>query len=177
MASSTNIQDLLRISTSPFVDSRGSFTRVYDKENTQLENLGFHIENVNLSINPNALTLRGFHYSVGSPKEHKLFICVEGEVINFTIDMRPSSPTYLNVVQTNLSAKNNQTLMVPGGCANAWMTLAPNTRIIYLVSSGYDRSRERGLCYNDPYFSIPWPSEPKYISQKDLSWPNFDLAQ
>lgn len=174
MAAATNVQNLLRISTNPFVDSRGSFTRVYDKENIQLEKLGFRIENVNLSINPNAFTLRGFHYCVGFPEEHKLFICVEGEVVNFTIDTRLGSPTYLNVVQTNLSAKSNETLMVPGGCANAWMTLVPNTKIIYLVSSGYDPNRERGLRYNDPYFSIPWPAEPKYISKKDLSWSSFE---
>ena len=167
------IEGLLHFNNEPFVDTRGSFTRVYDISDESLSSFGFDIQNVNLSINPNAFTLRGFHYSIGTPKEHKLFVCVEGKVVNFTIDTRSDSPTYLQVVRTDLSAEKSQTLLVPGGCANAWMTLVSNTRMIYLVSSRYDATRERGLRHDDPYFSIPWPAKPKFISEKDLNWPDF----
>jgi dTDP-4-dehydrorhamnose 3,5-epimerase len=170
---STSITGLLHLKTNPFVDARGSFTRVFDFEDARLSGLEFSIENVNLSVNPHSFTLRGFHYSIGTPLEHKLFVCVEGAVVNFTVDTRPNSSTYLNFVRTDLSAEKPETLLVPGGCANAWMTLVPNTRIVYLVSSSYDKARERGFRYNDPYFGIPWPVEPKFISDKDLSWPNF----
>jgi dTDP-4-dehydrorhamnose 3,5-epimerase len=171
----SEIEGLLRFDNKPFVDTRGSFTRVYDINDEILSSFGFDIQNVNLSINPNSFTLRGFHYSIGTPKEHKLFVCVEGKAVNFTIDTRSDSPTYLQVARTDLSAEKPQTLLVPGGCANAWMTLVPNTRMMYLVSSRYDATRERGLRHDDPYFSIPWPAKPKFISEKDMNWPDFRL--
>jgi dTDP-4-dehydrorhamnose 3,5-epimerase len=170
---SDQISELLHSELAPFVDNRGSFTRLCDVREIASMNIDFKIENVNLSINPKQHTLRGFHYSEGLPAEHKLFVCIKGSIINFTIDTRIDSPSFGKVEKSKLSESSNATLFVPGGCANAWMTLEDDTRVLYLVGSQYDASRERGLRFDDPFFNIPWPTSPSVISSKDLSWKPF----
>jgi dTDP-4-dehydrorhamnose 3,5-epimerase len=64
-------------------------------------------------------------------------------------------------------------LQVPKGCANAFITLAEETEVNYLVSEFYTPSAERGVRWNDPVFAIEWPADPAVISEKDRNWPDF----
>jgi dTDP-4-dehydrorhamnose 3,5-epimerase len=78
-------------------------------------------------------------------------------------------------VAVNLSAENRFSLHVPAGCANAWLTTAPNTNVHYYMSELYEPTAERGLRFDDPVFGFRWPTKPAVISEKDLSYPNFDI--
>ena len=64
-------------------------------------------------------------------------------------------------------------LLVPKGCANAFLTLEDNSEVTYLVSEFYAPKAERGVRWNDPALGIEWPAEPAVISDKDRSWPDF----
>jgi dTDP-4-dehydrorhamnose 3,5-epimerase len=76
-----------------------------------------------------------------------------------------------------LSAANYRALLVPKGCANAFLTLAAETEVTYLVSEFYTPPAERGVRWNDPAFNIEWPADPAVISDKDRSWPDYALAR
>ena len=65
-------------------------------------------------------------------------------------------------------------MYVPKGFAHAFITLADNTEVYYLVDEFYAPEYERGIRWNDSKFSIPWPAQPVVISEKDQNWPNFD---
>jgi dTDP-4-dehydrorhamnose 3,5-epimerase len=65
-------------------------------------------------------------------------------------------------------------LLVPKGCANAFLTMQDETEVTYLVSQYYTPEAERGVRWNDPALNIDWPvKEPAIISDKDQSWPDF----
>jgi dTDP-4-dehydrorhamnose 3,5-epimerase len=65
-------------------------------------------------------------------------------------------------------------LLVPKGCANAFLTLEDESEVTYLVSEFYTPKAERGLRWNDPALAIAWPiADPAVISDKDRNWPNF----
>jgi dTDP-4-dehydrorhamnose 3,5-epimerase len=102
--------------------------------------------------------------------------CVRGAVYDVLVDLRPGSATYRSHVAIELSASNYRSLLVPKGCANAFLTLADETEVTYLVSEFYTPAAERGIRWNDPAFSIGWPAEPAVISDKDRSWPDYDVA-
>ena len=76
-----------------------------------------------------------------------------------------------------VSEKNNLSILLPKGFANAYMTLKNNTKILYYMSAYYKPSKEKSIRYNDKFFSIKWPSKPKCISTKDSSIPDFNLNE
>jgi len=167
------IKGFFTLSRELFEDHRGSFSRLYSRSYFSDNSKFPGIENVNLSVNPQKYTLRGFHYSEIDANETKIFYCVSGGIFNVTIDVRKNSETYGQMQIIELSASDNVSIIIPSGCANAWMTMQTDTKIIYLVSSEYQPDKERGIRYDDPILDIKWPAVPMQISEKDLSWGPF----
>ena len=87
--------------------------------------------------------------------------------------MRKNSETFEKIDCRIIDSKNGETLYVPKGCANAWMTLEDNTIIHYYMSNKYVPEAGKGIRYNDKYFSIDWPMEPVIISDRDLSYEDY----
>jgi dTDP-4-dehydrorhamnose 3,5-epimerase len=106
-------------------------------------------------------------------EEYKTISAMRGGIYNIVVDLRPSSPMYLKWLSYEITTTNQLSLHIPGGCANAYLTIEDNTVIHYYMSEFYDPNSYRGFCYNDPFFSFEWPCEPKIISEKDLAYSNF----
>lgn len=153
-----------------YKDNRGTFTRLFEPSFLQDVIPDVPIVNINRSVNPLVNTLRGFHYSTDPKIENKIFVCLQGSIHNVTIDVRSESASKNTVAINTLSSEDNQALLVPGGCANAWMTLEANTVVLYFVTAEYNPKFEKGIKYDDPFFGIEWPHEPSLVSEKDLSW-------
>lgn len=155
------------------VDDRGFFARAWCRDEFDDRGLPTRMVQMNVSFNRYKHTLRGFHYQVAPYEEDKLLRCVRGAVHDVVLDMRPDSPTFMSHAAVELSASNHRMLLVPKGCANAFLTLMNGTEVTYLVSEFYTPAAERGVRWNDPSFGIRWPAEPTVISDKDRSWPDF----
>jgi dTDP-4-dehydrorhamnose 3,5-epimerase len=108
--------------------------------------------------------------------EVKIIRCIRGEAWDVVVDLRPDSPTFGQWFGTELSAENRRMMYIPRGFANAALSLADDTELLYLVSEFYTPAEERGVRWNDPRFAIKWPDTPTQISDKDRSWPDFDPA-
>jgi dTDP-4-dehydrorhamnose 3,5-epimerase len=158
-------------------DSRGFFARSWCRREFGEHGLIGRIAQINVSFNSRKHTLRGFHYQVAPYQEDKLLRCTRGAVHDVLLDLRPESPTFSRHLEVDLSAANYRMLLVPKGCANAFLTLTDETEITYLVSEFYAPASERGVRWNDRAFGIRWPAEPAVISEKDSSWPNFAAAE
>lgn len=154
-------------------DERGFFARGWCQREFVEHGLPDRFAQMNISHNRRRHTLRGFHYQLAPNQEDKLLRCVRGAIFDVVIDLRPDSPTFMRSFSVELSAANYRTVLVPKGCANAFLTLADNTEVIYLVSEFYAPAAERGVRWNDPAFAIDWPAVPAVISEKDASWPDF----
>ncbi|HEY1945140.1 MAG TPA: dTDP-4-dehydrorhamnose 3,5-epimerase [Roseiarcus sp.] len=154
-------------------DDRGFFARGWCSREFAERGLPTRIAQMNISFNRRKHTLRGFHYQRAPHREDKLLRCIRGAVHDVLIDLRPDSPTFMRHIALELSAANYRTLLVPKGCANAFLTLADDTEVTYLVSEFYAPGAEAGVRWNDPAFAIRWPAEPAVISEKDGAWPDF----
>jgi len=154
-------------------DERGFFARGWCSREFSDHGLNNRLVQMNISFNRYKHTLRGFHYQVAPYQEDKLLRCIRGAVHDVLLDLRPDSPTYMHHLTVELSAANYRTLLVPKGCANAFLTLQDDTEVTYLVSEFYTPTAERGIRWNDPAFGIRWPAEPAVISAKDRNWPDF----
>ena len=171
----TKFKDLYVIKKNKFKDNRGYFYRDFCEEELRL--LNFKIKQTNISFNNKKLTLRGFHYQIKPNEEKKIITCMQGSILNISIDLRKKSKTYLKLIKIILSEKNGKSIYVPEGFANAYLTLKKKTKILYYMSEFYKPSQARSIRYNDKFFSIKWPYKTKVISKKDLNIKDFKLNE
>ena len=95
--------------------------------------------------------------------------CLAGEIYDVVVDLRKDSPTYCDWISVNLTPENGQSIHVPKGCANSFLTLKNETFVHYYSSQKYEPNYERGINYKDPLFKFKWPHNPNVISEKDDS--------
>lgn len=164
------------IEPEPRVDERGFFARVFCTDELARHGLEPHVAQINDSLSREAGTLRGLHYQLPPAAETKLVRCIQGAVWDVILDLRRESATFGRWFGIELTAENRTMLYVPRGFAHGFVTLVPDTEIVYVVSHPYAPEYERGIRWNDPAFSIDWPVEPVVISEKDRSLPDFDAA-
>jgi dTDP-4-dehydrorhamnose 3,5-epimerase len=173
----TDFSGVFIIHKTPFKDERGEFKRTFCANEFSSYDLSNNMVQTNLSISYKENTLRGMHMQLGEFAEDKLIQCIRGSIYDVIIDLRVDSSTFGKYFSIELTETNNKMLLIPKGFAHGFLTLENNSQVIYQVSSYYTPSLEFGLRWNDPYFGIEWPSKDPIISEKDLSWPDFELSK
>jgi dTDP-4-dehydrorhamnose 3,5-epimerase len=175
--SETKLPGAAIIDLNKLEDARGFFARGFCQKEFEEHGLVPRVAQTNISFNIKAGTLRGMHYQEAPFEETKLVRCTKGAIYDVIIDLRPDSPTFMEWLAVELSAENYRMLFVPGNFAHGFQTLEDNTEVTYQVSEFYTPKAERGIRYDDPVFEIEWPSKVIEISEKDRSWPNFNLQE
>ena len=87
---------------------------------------------------------------------------------------RRGSPTWGQWAGAELSFENGRQLLVPAGFAHGFLTLEPDTEILYKCSDGYAPETEGAVLWNDPDIGIDWPAGPDLdpvLSDKDAAAP------
>lgn len=150
-------------------DHRGFFSEVYSKR--ALVQAGIEIDFVqdNHSLSAEKGTVRGLHFQTPPFAQDKLVRVARGAVFDVAVDLRRGSPSYGRHVSAVLSAEAWNQLLVPIGFAHGFMTLEPDTEVIYKVSNFYAPDHDEGLLWNDPDLDIGWPLDPgmAVLSSKD----------
>jgi dTDP-4-dehydrorhamnose 3,5-epimerase len=108
----------------------------------------------------------------------KLLRVPRGAILDVAVDIRKSSPTFGKHVRAVLSAENWHQIWVPQGFAHGYVTLEPNTEVIYKVTNYYSPSHERGIRWDDPSLGINWGIDCKkaVLSQRDTTHPTIHDA-
>jgi len=155
-------------------DQRGFFSRMFCAEEFASAGLESRFVQANTSFSAESATLRGMHYQRAPHAEAKLVKCVAGALYDVALDLRPDSPSFGKYQAFELTSQNRSMVYIPKGCAHGFMTLLPNSEIMYLVSANYAPEAEDGVRYDDPAFGIEWPLTPSQISAKDISYKNYE---
>lgn len=155
-----------------FEDKRGFFGRTFCAKEFAAHKLNTKMVQSNWSYSKKKGTLRGMHFQKGKFAEAKLVRCVKGKIVDVIIDIRKNSKTFGKHIMTTLE-DNDRILYVPKGCAHGFLTLSNHTHVFYQVSNFYNKSMERGIRWNDPFFNIPWPIKNPILSLKDANHPDF----
>jgi len=150
-------------------DTRGQFARHFSSDMVETE-MSFCVAQANVSRTTHKHTFRGMHFQIPPFAESKLVSCLSGEVIDIIVDLRPDSPTYLQSESVILSEERGNSMFVPIGVANGYLTLDRDALVHYYSSAKYSPSHERGFRYDDSLVSIRLPSPPFLVSDKDRSW-------
>jgi dTDP-4-dehydrorhamnose 3,5-epimerase len=131
----------------------------------------------NHSLSTVSGTLRGIHFQNPPHAQAKLVRCTSGRIFDVVVDLRRGSPTYGKWQGVELSGANCDQLYVPVGYGHAFLTLEPDTQVIYKVSDVYAPDCDSGVRWDDPDLAISWPETERapVLSPKDQALP--DLAR
>ena len=151
-----------------FGDHRGFFAEAYSRRVLTASGIDIAFVQDNHSLSAQIGTVRGLHFQAPPHAQAKLVRCGRGAIFDVAVDIRRGSPTFGNWVGFELSAENGAQLYVPTGFAHGFVTLQPDSEIIYKCSDYFAPDTEAALRWDDPDVGIDWPlSGPAVLSDKD----------
>ena len=161
---------LIKIEPKRYADQRGFFAETYSRRS--YAEMGIKVEFVqdNHSVSRAVGTLRGLHFQVPPMAQGKLVRCGRGAIFDVAVDIRRGSPTYGHWEGYELSASNGRQLYVPFGFAHGFVTLEPDSEIVYKCTDYYAPETEGSVRWDS--CGIKWPlSGDPILSDKDAIAP------
>jgi dTDP-4-dehydrorhamnose 3,5-epimerase len=168
----TKLSGVLFIKPRRFGDNRGYFAETYNVRNYAKFGIDAEFVQDNHSLSAAASTVRGLHFQAPPYAQAKLVRCGRGAIFDVAVDIRRGSTTYGQWVGYCISADNGAQLYIPAGFAHGFVTLEPDSEIIYKCNDYYAPESEGGLRWDDPDIGIEWPlTGAPVLSEKDASAP------
>ena len=168
--SETKLSGAFVIEIEKIEDERGFFARIWDNNEFKKQGLSSKLMQCSVSFNKNKGTLRGMHYQISPSEEIKIVRCTQGKIFDVIIDLRKDSKTYKKWIGVELSHNNYKMLYIPKGFAHGFLTLDENTEVFYQMSNEYNKEMAQGIRWDDPTFSINWPSKISIMSERDMNF-------
>lgn len=116
-----------------FFDHRGSYTPV------GLQAMDMEWTQCSISVNKNAYTFRGLHYQT-NPPQRKYIKVIQGEIVDFAVDLNTGEVDYEHVT-------SGYAVYIPDDKAHGFLTLTPDTIVVYLVHGEYNPESEHSLVW------------------------------
>lgn len=168
----TTLPGVMLLTPQRFGDARGFFCESWSRQRMQDAGLDYDFVQDNHSLSMAQYTLRGLHYQSPPHAQAKLVRCGRGSLFDVVVDIRRGSPTYGQWEGFRLSFKNGRQLLIPEGFLHGFVTLEPETEIIYKCSDYYAPDCDGAVAWNDPDLGIDWGLEnAPILSDKDASAP------
>lgn len=174
------IEGLKLVTPRKFGDERGFFSETHNASTWDKAGLHYQFVQDNHSLSRDVGTVRGLHFQTAPFAQDKLVRVVQGRILDVAVDLRRSSPTFGRHVAVELSKENWRQLFIPIGFAHGFVTLEPDTEVLYKVTNFYSPNHDFGLAWDDPDLGIDWPDAAKnaMLSAKDQKWPRLrDLTE
>ena len=171
----TALPGVLRIVPRRFDDARGFFCESWNRRRMAEAGLDHDFVQDNHSHSAGRGTVRGLHYQSPPMAQAKLVRVVRGAVRDVVVDIRRGSPTYGRWVAEEISAGDGAALLIPRGFLHGFVTLTPETDVLYKVDAYYAPDCDGAIRFDDPDLGIDWGIAPgeAVLSEKDARAPAF----
>ena len=123
-----------RINHRTFKDERGSYTPI---STTVLDQKW---EQCSVSINDEKFTFRGLHYQT-NPPQTKYIKVVQGSIVDFMVDLETGETDYIALYDSDA-------VLIPNNKAHGFLTLEPNTIVVYMVEGEYNPESEHSIVWD-----------------------------
>jgi dTDP-4-dehydrorhamnose 3,5-epimerase len=151
------LDGVLEILPAKLGDNRGFFSEVWSTEKFAAAGIALSFVQDNHSYSVAAGVVRGLHYQLAPFAQDKLVRVTRGAIFDVAVDLRRGSPTFAQWVGLEVSAARWNQFLVPAGFGHAYLTLAPDTEVLYKVSRPYSAAHDRAIRFDDPDIAIAWP--------------------
>ena len=173
------LEGVLEIVPKRHGDARGYFTETWNAERFAEAGIDLRFVQDNHSYSAAPGVLRGLHYQLAPRAQDKLLRVARGRLLDVAVDIRRSSKTFGKWVALEISAEKGNQILVPKGFAHGFVTLVPDTEVLYKVTDTYSPGHDRSIRFDDPDIGIEWPVIPDgfQLSDKDLKAPKLAAAE
>ncbi len=155
----TKFKNLKLIKNKNFVDKRGFLREIYKKKILK-KNIVFDYFSISKKD-----VVRGLHFQF--PQQEKIVTVLKGEILDFSLDLRKNSKTFLKFFKTKLSQKNGKSIFIPSGFAHGFVTLKSENIILYNNSNYYNKDKEISIDFFDKKINMLNFSKKYFRSMKD----------
>ena len=167
------LDGVLEIVPRKFGDDRGFFSETYNAQSFAARGIGLTFVQDNHSLSAAAGVLRGLHYQFRREPRTSWSGRARPDIRcrgRYSQRARRLSP---NGSGWKLSAEKWNQILVPAGFAHGFVTLEPNTEVVYKVTDYYSPSHDRSIRFDDPDIGIEWPFDASrlQLSAKDQAAP------
>lgn len=168
-----DLKEIIVVTPDRHGDSRGYFSEVYNRDVFARNGIDQTWVQDNQSLSASLHTLRGLHYQTPPFAQDKLIRVLRGRIFDVAVDIRKGSATFGRWVSQELSAEAFNQMLVPVGFAHGFLTLEPDTEVLYKVSAAYSKDHDRAIAWNDSEIAVQWPlnGQSPSLSQKDREAP------
>jgi dTDP-4-dehydrorhamnose 3,5-epimerase len=159
-------------------DDRGRFTEWYRADVLEpATGFGLSLAQANHSVSARGV-LRGVHYALVPPGQAKYVYCPAGRVLDVVVDLRVGSSTFGVHDCVVLDSDEPRAMYLAEGLGHAFLALTDAASVTYLVSTGYDPTREFAVDPFDPELALPWPADVEFrLSASDRAAPSLAEAR
>ncbi|MGW0857065.1 dTDP-4-dehydrorhamnose 3,5-epimerase family protein [Streptomyces sp. NPDC002690] len=172
----TGIEGALRVRGALHEDDRGAFREIHSARWSGATGRQFVPAQTNVSVSRRG-ALRGIAYSEVPPGQAKVVTCLTGAVLDVVVDLRVGSPTFGEWRMHELREDTGVSVLIEEGLGHAFVALADQTTMLYLLSSPHNPGREHSVNALDPGLAIAWPTGlPAIRSERDLAAPGLHEA-
>ena len=148
------------------VDNRGSLAYVFDEKIYDFKAMETRIYSM-----PKEGTFFGIHYRDESSPMTKFVTVIKGRGLDYVIDLRKESPTYLQWESFELSEENALAALIPAGFGHAFISLQNDTIQLYSVDRSGNDAHSKQINYKDSRIGLKLPVPISEISDYDLRAP------
>jgi len=154
-------------------DARGFFSESWNRRRMAQNGIEIDFVQDNHSFSSRVGTVRGLHFQAPPHAQAKLVRCGRGRLFDVAVDIRKGSPTFGRWVGVELSFDNGRQLLVPEGFLHGFVTLEPDTEVIYKCSDYYAPDCDGAVRFDDPDIGVDWGIAPDQVvlSEKDRAAP------
>jgi dTDP-4-dehydrorhamnose 3,5-epimerase len=146
-----------------FEDFRGSYVETYNRELFHAAGITQDFIQDDISTSTRGV-LRGIH---GDGKTWKLITCLYGSFYFVVVNNDPNSDEYKKSISFTLSDRNRVQILVPPNFGNGHLVTSDEAIFHYKQTTTYDRSSQFTIKWNNPEYSIWWPTQSPILSERD----------
>ncbi|RMF36481.1 MAG: dTDP-4-dehydrorhamnose 3,5-epimerase [Alphaproteobacteria bacterium] len=171
----TAIADVKLLRPRRFADERGYFLESWNR--ARMAEAGFDHDFVqdNHSFSARPGTVRGLHYQAPPHAQAKLVRVACGAIRDVAVDIRRGSPDFGRWIATELSEENGLQMLIPRGFLHGFVTLRPDTHVLYKTDDHYAPECDGAIRFDDPDIGVDWGMDvtQAVLSAKDAAAPGF----
>jgi len=156
-------------------DERGWFQELF-KFSTIQNAIGIDFSPVQINVSQSSQgVVRGIHYSIAPKGQAKYVSVMKGEIDDYIIDVRPSSPTFGKWQRVRLSAEKGNSVLLSSNLAHAFQAISLEATVCYAVTAEFNPEAEKAISPFCPTLAIEWnTSIPTLLSPKDETAPSLN---
>jgi dTDP-4-dehydrorhamnose 3,5-epimerase len=171
---STSLEEVKILEYEFNTDNRGLSYPLYCKSELEKEEIHFNYIEERIYCSAKAGTLYGIHFQNNPKPQAKLLFCIKGRGIDYAIDLRKDSSTYLKWISVELSEDNRKQIYIPKGFGHAFISLEHDTKNVMRFDEPFDSRYSRQIAYNDSKIGLIYPIDNPILAPHDINAPTLE---